>query len=62
MNASVAYGNLGEEIDLSAQLLEELPGGGTGLITVTTIPLSIYLGNPGLVCTWSYECVLNCRQ
>lgn len=63
-------GNLGEEIQLSADLLAEMPSGGdvttASTVTVTSSPAcligSTFLGGTsyGFVCTWTTECVKAC--
>lgn len=63
-------GDLGEEIQLNATLLAEMPSGGdvttATIVTVTSSPIcvvgSTFAGGTsfGYVCTWTTECVKAC--
>lgn len=53
--------NVLEEIKANSEMMEEISGTGTGKDLFFGGLLSWYLGNHGYVCTWTVECMKNCR-
>ena len=54
--------NVLEEIKANSEMMEEISGTGTGKDLFFGGLLSWYLGNHGYVCTWTVECMKNCRS
>lgn len=51
--------NVFEEIQVNAEIMDEING--TGKFSDSLGIVSWYLGNHGFVCTWTVECMSNCK-